>query len=34
VAGYCSAAYTKGPVSLRFPLDAIEILFPSLFLET
>jgi Fic family protein len=24
----------KGPVSLRFPLDAIEILFPSLFPET
>jgi len=24
----------KGPVSLRFPLDAIEILFPRLFPET
>ena len=24
----------KGPVSLRFSLDAIEILFPSLFPET
>ena len=24
----------KGPVSLRFPMDAIEILFPSLFPET
>lgn len=24
----------KGPVSLRFPLDAIEVLFPSLFPET
>jgi hypothetical protein len=24
----------KGPVSLRFPLDAIEILFPSLFPQT
>jgi hypothetical protein len=23
-----------GPVSLRFPLDVIEILFPSLFPET
>jgi hypothetical protein len=24
----------KGPVSLRFPSDALEILFPRLFLET
>ena len=24
----------KGPVSLRFPLDAVEVLFPSLFPES
>ena len=32
--GILDSETPKGPVSLRFPLDAIEILFPSLFPET
>jgi len=32
--GILASDTPKGPVSLRFPLDAIEILFPSLFPET
>jgi Fic family protein len=32
--GIVGSETPKGPVSLRFPLDAIEILFPSLFPET
>lgn len=32
--GILGSETPKGPVSLRFPLDAIEILFPSLFPET
>jgi hypothetical protein len=34
VDGILASDTPKGPVSLRFPLDAIEILFPSLFSET
>jgi Fic family protein len=34
VDGILASDTPKGPVSLRFPLDAIEILFPSLFFET
>jgi hypothetical protein len=34
VDGIIGSDTPKGPVSLRFPLDAIEILFPSLFPET
>ncbi len=32
--GIIASDTPKGPVSLRFPLDAVEILFPSLFPET
>jgi Fic family protein len=32
--GILASETPKGPVSLRFPLDTIEILFPSLFPET
>jgi hypothetical protein len=32
--GILGSETPKGAVSLRFPLDAIEILFPSLFPET
>jgi hypothetical protein len=32
--GILGSETPKGPVSLRFPLDAIEILFPRLFPET
>jgi hypothetical protein len=32
--GILASETPKGPVSLCFPLDAIEILFPSLFPET
>jgi Fic family protein len=33
-AGLLASATPKGPVSLRFPVDALEILFPRLFPET
>ncbi len=33
-AGIIGSETPKGPVALRFPLDAIEILFPSLFPQT
>jgi Fic family protein len=33
-AGLLGSATPKGPVSLRFPLDALDILFPRLFPET
>jgi Fic family protein len=32
--GILASETPKGPVSLRFPLDAVEILFPNLFPET
>lgn len=32
--GILASDTPKGPVSLRFPLSAVEILFPSLFPET
>jgi hypothetical protein len=34
VEGVLGSHTPKGPVSLRFPLDAVEILFPSLFPQT
>jgi Fic family protein len=33
-AGLLASATPKGPVSLRFPPDAVDILFPRLFTET
>jgi len=33
-AGLLGSATPKGPVSLRFPTEALDILFPPLFLET
>jgi hypothetical protein len=32
--GILGSQTPKGPVSLRFPLDVVEILFPRLFAET
>jgi hypothetical protein len=32
--GILASDSPKGPVSLRFSLDAIEVVFPSLFPET
>jgi Fic family protein len=32
--GILASDTPKGPVSLRFPLDAVEILFPGLFPDT
>jgi hypothetical protein len=34
VDGILASDTPKGPVSLRFPLDAAEMLFPALFPET
>jgi Fic family protein len=33
-AGYLASTTPKGPLSLRFPLDALDVLFPRLFPET
>ncbi|MFZ0836893.1 MAG: hypothetical protein WAM77_05530 [Xanthobacteraceae bacterium] len=33
-AGLLASETPKGPVSLRFPADTLDILFPRLFLET